>query len=252
MLLTKNLNKLLKKEKLQLICDKCGISFDRVYSTYIRIKEKYNGDYCKLCITRMINSTEEYKTNMSITLKRMWNNDREGTKEKFKNAHEQARRRMLNNNPMKSSETRKKVSNTRKVMFAENPEFKIETAQRTSDAWKKGKFDGVAVGKCKWYSYNHSSGKIFKVQGTWELAFIKWLDENNLKFTCHKGRLSYKLNGVDRNYYPDFYIEDWKCYVDIKAEFFHNKEKFNAILEYNPNIQIKILFKKDLIELGVM
>lgn len=153
-------------------------------------------------------------------------------------------------NGMKNLEARQKVSVFRKKYF-EKEENRIKVAQKLSDCWKNGKFDNVKTGLCKWYKYKHSSGVEYKVQGTWELAFIKWLDDNNLNFTCHKGRLSYFFNNVNRNYYPDFWINEWNCYVDIKGPQFYDESKFNAIKEFNKDVKILILFDKNLKEIGV-
>ena len=150
------------------------------------------------------------------------------------------------NNGMKQIEARNKVSKSRKKMY-ENKDERRKTAELTKKAWENGKFDGVKVGRCKWYDY-----KEYKVQGTWELAFIKWLDNNNLKFTCHRGRLSYfDDNGYEKSFYPDFYVYDWNSYVDVKSDYFYNinKNKIDNILKHNKNV--KILLKEDLIKLGV-
>lgn len=153
-------------------------------------------------------------------------------------------------NGMKQPEARRKVSEARKEMM-KDPKLRAFYAQKTREAWTAGKFDGVAVGQCKWYGYQHSNGKIYKVQGTWELAFIKWIDKNQLSFKCHRGWIPYILNSKKKNWYPDFWIDAWDSYVDVKCEHFYSEEKFTAIRSSNPNMKIKILFKKDLLELGI-
>lgn len=70
-------------------------------------------------------------------------------------------------------------------------------AEKTRIAWAEGKFDGVKVGRCKWYKYVKRDSSQIKVQGTWELAFVKWADEQGLKFDTHQGKLSYQdENGI--------------------------------------------------------
>lgn len=81
-------------------------------------------------------------------------------------------------------------------------------SEKVKMAWVNGKFDGVKVGRCKWYSFEKKDGEVIKVQGKWELAFVEWADSINLKFKCkcHVGRISYKdaLQNF-RFYYPDFF-----------------------------------------------
>jgi len=153
-------------------------------------------------------------------------------------------------NGMKQIEARKKVSLARKKMF-KDPAVRKKYSDAMKKAWADGKFDGVAVGKCKWHSYKHSNGNIYKVQGTWELAFIKWLDKTELHFLCHRGRIPYKINGETKNYYPDFWVEEWQEYIDVKCRHFYKKEKFAAIRISNPDKEFKVLFRDDMRMLGV-
>jgi len=83
------------------------------------------------------------------------------------------------------------------------------------------------------------------------LAFIEWLDKNNMTFQCHRGRLKYEIDGIKKGYYPDFWVDEWNCFADVKADYFYNKEKQYAIEKYNPDVEIRVLFKKDLLYLGV-
>jgi len=148
----------------------------------------------------------------------------------------------------------RKVLNNRpeyKEKMSKDPELRKLYSAKTRKAWADGKFDGVRVGQCKWYEYKHSDGKAYKVQGTWELAFIEWLDKNDLDFKCHRGRIPYTLNGQNKNYYPDFWINEWNAYADVKCEYFYDREKFKEIKKSNKKINIKILLKKDLLKLGV-
>lgn len=81
---------------------------------------------------------------------------------------------------------------------------------------------------------------------------MKWADSQKLTYITHKGRIPYILNGEERSYYPDFWVDDWNCFVDIKNEYHYSlqREKFD-VLKKN-DIEIKLLFKKDLLELGVI
>lgn len=50
-----------------------------------------------------------------------------------------------------------------------------------------------------------------------------------------------------------FFVFDWKSYVDIKNDFHYNLqfEKFVFIRKSNPDMNLLILKKEDLIRLGV-
>ena len=79
------------------------------------------------------------------------------------------------------------------------------------------------------------------------------MDEEGMKFNAHRGRISYEMDGKSRSYYPDFYVHDWECYVDVKAKYFADlqEKKFKAIRKSNPKLKLKILLKEDMLKLGV-
>lgn len=238
-------NKFNTKTKIYLKCDKCGREQRRPYLGYLELKKNkyYVMDYCEKCWNSIKQKTPEAKNKMSIAIRNVFEKHPE-IKQKISNSSK-GKINLGDSNGMKNPITRKKVSNTRKELM-KNPLFRKKISDLTKKAWAEGKFDNVKVGICKWYVYNHSNGKKYKVQGTWELAFIKWLDEQNIDFICHRGKLEYKLNGEKKTYHPDFFIHSWNCYVDIKNNYHYsiNIDKFEALKKEGYNI--KIIFKEEL------
>lgn len=108
-------------------------------------------------------------------------------------------------------------------------------ADYTRAAWAAGKFDGVSVGRCKWYDHVRPDGRVVKLQGTWEVALARRLDELDVEYRAHEGRWPYVLNGVERSYYPDFYIPMWNVTIDVKGVFWDEcgAEKYDAIRIWN-------------------
>ena len=237
--------------RVEFSCDNCNLIYERTIRNWKKMSSSphYDRDYCRKCWTGVLNRRPEYRAKMVEAIKEM----RKRNPDWEKKISETSKRRKINSgdkNGMKQLEARMKVSKARKKMF-EDPEVRKHYSEKNRQAWADGKFDGVRVGQCKWHDYTHSNGTLYKVQGNWELAFIKWLDENDLTFTCHRGRIKYKLGEKEKNYYPDFYVEDWGCYVDVKARHFYSEDKFKAIEFHNPDIKVKLLFKEDLLKLGV-
>ena len=231
-------------------CDKCEQKYNRTYKSLkkMELNSCYDKDYCNKCWRKILNNRPEYKQSMSLAINNMYKKNPEILDKKSKSM---IGKNLGYKNAAKRPEIRKKMSESRIKNVTSDPEYRKQASMKTAQAWKDGKFDGVRVGQCKWHKYAHSNGNEYKVQGTWELAFIKWLDENKMKFTCHKGRIPYILDGNSKNYYPDFWVEEFDAYVDVKCKHFYNEKKFKAIKEQNPDKQFKILFKKDLIDLGV-
>lgn len=158
-------------------------------------------------------------------------------------------------NPMKNKEVSTRMGESRSKKFQTDENFRRSTSDLVKQAWKDGKFDGVKVGKCKWYKFTKTDGTICNLQGTWELAYANWLDKNNISFFAHKGRISYlDEEGKVRSYYPDFYLPDTDEYVDIKNHYHYslNEGKWKKILDSNPKLKIVLLFEEDLKEKGIL
>ena len=248
----KNLNDYIRNEKMiQLKCDKCGDIHERTLRHYNKMKkiELFDKDYCNLCWRPILNNRPDKIEKMISGLKEVWKSEEK--RKQMSDTIKMVKDISGDKNPMKNIETRKKVGQTRSERMTDNERKKYSDG--TKKAWEEGKFIGVNnAWKCLWYDYEHSNGKVYKVQGTWELKFIKWLDDNNLQFDCHKGRISYiDDENKSKNYYPDFFVYDWNLYIDIKSDFTYRGQERKFEILQNSNKNIKILFKKDLKKLNI-
>lgn len=157
-------------------------------------------------------------------------------------------------NGMKSLAARTKASNSRKKLLSDPSQRKRLCSDPVRRAWADGKYEHAAVGRCQWYDVQHPDGRTIKCQGTWELKFAQWMIANGMSFISHQGRIPYTgADGTEHSYYPDFWIEDWKCYVDVKGAMWNDEQtqKFELIRKTNPDISLRILMKEDLRALGV-
>lgn len=94
-----------------------------------------------------------------------------------------------------------------------------------------------------WYNYIDNFGIKHRLQGSYELALAKKLDEMNVKFISHPKGIKYIRNNKLTYYFPDFYIPSKNLYVDTKSYYFLNLsgDKFKLFREQNPNINLVIL-----------
>lgn len=174
---------------------------------------------------------------------------------KVSNTHIQRKHIVGEKNPMKNKEVAARMGKSRSKKFETDNEFRAMTSELVKKAWKDGKYDGVKIGKCKWYKFVKADGKTCNLQGTWEFAYAVWLEKNHIPFIAHKGRISYIDNaGNSRSYYPDFYLPETDEFVDIKNQYHYslNKEKWENIRKSNPELKIILLFKEDLKTMGVL
>lgn len=101
----------------------------------------------------------------------------------------------------------------------------------------------------KRFSYISSSGEIIKMRSSWEIKYAEYLTENNILWQYEPKQ--FKLSSGKR-YWPDFYLPQLNEYNEIKG-FTSNVAKEKLELFYNeyPEINHKMLYKEDLLSLGI-
>jgi hypothetical protein len=118
---------------------------------------------------------------------------------------------------------------------------------------KAAKLNSNGLIKCKFYKiFNPYLGKEVSVQGTYELKYAEFLNENDIKWDRGKYINIPYFSDINRTYYPDFYLVDEDVYIETKGYFFEvDKIKMNNVINQNKDKVIKILLKEDLIKLGI-
>jgi hypothetical protein len=54
-------------------------------------------------------------------------------------------------------------------------------------------------------------------RGTYELHFIEYCLENNIKIENFKGTIEYEFEGRSHKYFPDFYLKEYDLVVEVKS-----------------------------------
>lgn len=74
------------------------------------------------------------------------------------------------------------------------------------------------AGRARKYAYTSPIAGDVSLDGTWELKTAKWLDNQALTWRRNRDRFAYiNLKGVAAFYTPDFYIEEWSSYLEVKG-----------------------------------
>lgn len=133
---------------------------------------------------------------------------------------------------------------------------KIISETRKRD-WSSGEvYKNALVGRTKWYDHVRPSGETVRCQGTWEVLYANYLDENGIDYLAHRGSLRYtsSVDGKEHVYLPDFYLTDEDCYVDVKNDYLVklDREKIESIKRCNPLIKLKIITKQELMSMGLL
>ncbi len=61
--------------------------------------------------------------------------------------------------------------------------------------------------------------KGYYCQSSWELAYVIYNLEHNIVFERNKKCFKYILDGIERSYFPDFYIPATDTYIEIKGYY---------------------------------
>lgn len=121
-----------------------------------------------------------------------------------------------------SDNTKQKISEARKNRIVSE-----ETKKKISETCKKNKLsgglrEGSGHGKMGWY-------KGFYCRSSWELAWVIYQLEHNIKVEQCKEYFEYQYDNKIHRYYPDFKIGE--VYYEIKGQHFPN---LDAKLEQFP------------------
>lgn len=105
-------------------------------------------------------------------------------------------------------------------LVAHRTKHNEETKRRMSENKRQLYLSGwePICGRCKKYDYVSPIAGSIKVDGTWELKVAKHLDSLGVQWKRNKKRFPYvKPDGTNSTYQPDFYVEDWNSYLEVKG-----------------------------------
>ena len=106
-------------------------------------------------------------------------------------------------------------------------------------------------GRSKWYIVAGQN-----VQGTWERDIAIKFEQLNIRWTklkTNRHTLKYEMGGTTRSYTPDFYLQDYDMFVEVKGFWWGNdKEKMRIVLETHPDKNIVIVEKEEYREIMLL
>lgn len=124
-----------------------------------------------------------------------------------------------------SDETKEKLSNARK-----GKPHTIESINKISLKMKEIAKDNpnYSFSKNKYFKKEIING--FRMDSSWESIFANYLNKNNIKWIKNKKPFRYIFENEEHSYYPDFYLEDFNLYVEIKGqETERDKAKYKVV-----------------------
>ena len=81
--------------------------------------------------------------------------------------------------------------------------------------------------------YESKQNGSIRLDSSWELIVAKRLDELNLNWCRPNIRLPYiDKNNIERGYFPDFYVKDFKCFIEVKHPYYVKEQNENGKIDY--------------------
>lgn len=88
---------------------------------------------------------------------------------------------------------------------------KLSKKVRSKKLYKRRKIRSIK----QWY--NSPIAGLVHLDSSWEVAYAKYLDENNIRWIRNEIMFPYPWGKRKRYYIPDFYLIDEQLYVEIKG-----------------------------------
>lgn len=112
-----------------------------------------------------------------------------------------------------SDETKEKLSNARKGKI-HTEEHKEKLSKIMKDVAKDN--PNYSFSKNKYFKKEIING--FRMDSSWESIFANYLNKNDIKWVKNKKPFRYIFENEEHSYYPDFYLEDFNLYIEIKGQ----------------------------------
>lgn len=151
--------------------------------------------------------------------------------------------------------SKKIVKNRRDYCGPDNPNYKGKIAKtclcgKDFQVTKHREKSAIYCSNSCRYEFHVPKTKFVEYKGirfrsTWEIAFAKYLDEKGFSWEYEPIKVRTSVG----NYIPDFWVEEYKSYVEVKGYFRDDAEQ--KYLEASEQVPILLFCKKELMDLGI-
>ena len=138
--------------------------------------------------------------------------------------------------------------NPKNLGISKDPEMEIIRRKKISETMKSnpsagGLREGSGRGVKTWYN-SPIAGRVY-LRSTTELEYATYLDNSGIKWEANKDSFEYSFEGNKHQYYPDFYLVEENCYIEVKGfKTLRDEAKWSQF----PH-KLKILYSENIKEL---
>lgn len=98
------------------------------------------------------------------------------------------------------------------------------TRNKKRDPSVNAKISATCLKKAACGEWHHGAGrskkplyKGIRLDSSWELRLVEWLDMNRVVWVRNKERFPYEWRGKTRSYLPDFFLPETSTYIEVKG-----------------------------------
>jgi len=203
----------------------------------------------------------EYRTRIGREEKKKnkWTCQSCATSKEWKNKEYRERHILEIKKTKSTAESKNRHSIAQKKKY-EDPEFKKKMIEAVKETWRRpGYRERVKNSiKSRWaknppknyskkFEIVKKDGEKITVKSSYERDFVRFLDDLSDYKWEYEPR-SFVLKTLEnRVYIPDFYIKDLDLWVEVKGYFWKDaKEKWEAFIKENQELNTTLIFKEDL------
>jgi len=129
--------------------------------------------------------------------------------------------------------------------FRNDPEFQRKRSKGLAEAARR-----LGIASCRRsipVNYRDRKGREFRFRSITECRFALLADLQGLDWNYEPISLPYSWKGRVRHYNPDFWVEQWREYVEVKGyETRGVVKQLEAVLAENPQITVRLWTRGDL------
>lgn len=110
-------------------------------------------------------------------------------------------------------------------------------SERVATLWKNGTYAKTS-GSPK-FTHTLPTGKVVRFRSKPELNLALALEKLNIDYDYECASIKYTHDGIERTYFPDFFIQYYNLFVEVKAEYWMNDtvlSKIKAVLNQGHHI----------------
>lgn len=217
--------KTIDENKLKIQCKICNKYFHQLNQQHFNQHGTSKERYCRNFQINKFDLTSEYMKNKLRISTSLYMNSLSEEKKILrsklisKNTKIAMKKYIGKNNPAKRPEIRKKISKNTLgkkhktfVSDRKGKTFEEVVGKEKAKEWKRKMI--VSSSKSKKYKQYQYKGISFR--SSWEVALVKWFDEEKIKWEYEK----YTFDVGSSTYTPDFWLEEEKTFIEVKGYFY--------------------------------